>query len=753
MLRLVLWNSAETSQYEIELYEHIAVEITYQFSNVQNINQSVGDYSQTFRIPATEKNLNFFGGVIDPTVVAETSTLINNTFDIKQKIRAELSDSGVTLIRGFVQLKGVYRQKKQFHELEIILFGETIDLAKELGDNMLSDLDMSALDHTLNYSNMAYSWTGAFSLPWDGTLRYGLMDKGFNWSMNEGGVIPFTSTDGFWQSEFTPYVQVRWILDKIFETAGFTYTSDFFSDAEFDKVYLPAFNGALSPISTDYEPESLLCGVGLNGDFTPTSSATFYQLPLKVYLAGGGYDYTGNFDSVTHKYTAPYGGLYSVQFNFSSDAVANIAFNIKRNTDTVETATCATSSPVFNAIYQITLEQGDELHVTCQSYGGTVVEGDVGLSGYNTWMRILDVTEPLYGQTVGLSNNMPICKQVDFLASLQKMYNLVIIPDKSIPKKVTIEPYKDYMSTGNKKDWTNKIDFTKDVELKPTTDIQSQTYSWQNDLGGDFVNEAVSSSLNRVYGRYRVLDPENDFATGENAITTSFASYILSYIPGSAIPIHRCINDSGEVIEEPLPRLANWVGYGTTDVGNLYVKNDALNTISVGFPYFSSYSVANPDPGDEDLNYGTERAFISIDAHPANTLYWKYWAKYVKELYSNDSRLMTLFVNLTSADIHDFKFNDEIYIENSYWRILKIDNYDATSDAPTRVELIKVLSDLSLCADTPTGVKSTTGVITFNDSNTDYGSQICCEMYGYVWRPRISRCYPAGTQSTPTVNE
>ncbi len=753
MLRLVLWNSAETEQFNIDLYENIPVEVTYQFSDIQNINSSVGNYSQTFRVPATKPNLDFFGAVIMPSVVASSGTLINDNFDIKKKIRAELSDGGVTIIQGFVQVKGIYRQKKEFHELELILFGETVDLAKSLGDNMLSDLDMSSLDHSLNYTNVALSWIGSFTSPFNGDVRYGLMDKGFNWSFDIPDNIPFTDTDGLQPGEFTPFLRVRWILDKIFETAGFTYTSNFFSHADFDKVMLPAFSGSLSPVSTDFEPETILCGVLLNGDFTPTNSSSYFQLPLKVYVAGGGYDYTGNFDSTTYRYTAPYGGLYHVEFNFFTDGVAGVVFRIKRNSDTVHTVTVPSNTGyAVNSTYTITLQASDELHVTCQSYGGTVKEGDLGIAGA-TWMRILTVTEPLYGQTVGMSNNMPLCKQIDFIASLQKMYNLVIIPDKITPKNLIIEPYQDYITLGVSKDWTNKIDFTKDVEIKPTTDIQSQSYSWQNSAGGDFINEAVIQSLDRVYGRYKVLDPENDFATGENKITTSFASYILSNIPGSSYPIHRLIDSSGDAIEDPLPRIANWVGLASGSIGDISVQNDLFVTLQVGFPYMSSYSVANPNPGDEDLNFGVERPFTYIDAHPANTLYWKYWAQYVTELYSSDSRIMSLFVNLSNVDIHNFRFNDKVYIENEYWRILSIENYDATATVPTKVTLIKVLSDLPLCADIPTGYKSTSNEITFNNSNFDYGSKTCCEQYGYVWRPRVSRCYPAGTQSTPTTNE
>lgn len=748
MLKLTLWNSAETDQFNIDLYEHIPVEVTYQFSDIQNINSSVGNYSQTFRVPATKSNLDFFGAVIMPSVVASSGTLINDNFDIKKKIRAELSDGGVTIIQGFVQVKGIYRQKKEFHELELILFGETVDLAKKVGDKQLSDLDMSSLDHVLSYANISFSWLG--TLP-TGTqvIRYGLMDKGFNWSFDVPDNIPFTSTDGLFQGELTPCVQARWILDKIFSEAGYTYTSAFFSDADFDKVMLPAFNGALTPVSDTGNPEQQLAGAGLATDFTLTTS--YVTVPFSDTVTGG-FDYSGNWDNTSYLYTAPYSGIFTIRVNifFSSSADAEV----KVWHDSLQVGSITNNN---SQVFTLYLDLGDTFYCTARKFSGSSYlesQGGVGVND-SSWIRVENVTEPLSGQTVKMSANMPKCKQIDFLSTLQKMYNLVIIPDKLTPNKLLIEPFQDFIATGVNVDWTSKIDFSKDVEIKPTTDLQRKKYNWQNSEGGDFINEAVTKSLDRVYGRFQVTDTNNDFATGENKITTNFASYILSYIPGSTIPIHRLIDDSGDAIEDPLPRFCNWVGFPSPSVGSIYLRNDASSTLSVGFPYLSNYSVAEPSVTDQDLNFGSETAFIAMEAHPANTLYWKYWAQYVTELYSSDSRIMSLFVNLSNVDIHNFKFNDKVYIENEYWRILSIENYDATTTVPTKVTLIKVLSDLPLCADIPTGFDDRFNAILFNNvpAPYDYGSRACCEQYGYVWQGGLGgKCYSTSIQSTPTVS-
>ena len=751
MLRLVVWNSAETYQHTIELYDHAPVNLNYQFADVSQINKTQGSYSQTFRVPATKQNKDFFGSIDKPNV-EDTSDLIISNYSVKQKIKASLSYNTIPLMNGYVQIKAVYIQKKDFADIELIFFGDTIDLSTALREKKIADLTTTTIDHTLDYATVVFSWN---LVTLSGNIVYGFMDKGRNWTFAEGQTPPYTSTSALYLGDYTPYVRAKWLVDRIMTEAGYTYDSVLFDSVDFSKIYLPAYNGSITPRSDDNDAETQVAGVGLASDYeiTPTP----IKLPLLDSITGG-YDYANNWNNTTHEWTAPYD--CAVTFTLRTVDVSLATQNRIRgevrvdNTDIVlQTFTTETKTTTVN------INAGSTLSV----YGGTVSislfleQSDVGINS-GTWFRIDAVSEPVQGQAVDMSLNFPDIKQIDFLMGLQKMYNLVFVPDNRKPNHLIIEPYQDYISTGTKKDWTNKIDYNKDVVITPTTDIQKNVFDWENSAGQDFINLSVQESAGRVYGRHRIEDKENDFATGEAKVQTQFAPYIMSNIPSSSIAIHRCIDKEGNGVQDPKARLAYYNGMDTS-VGDVYLYNDALTIVNAGLlPNFSNYNAISPTVANNDLNFGFERAFIFLNSHPVNTQYYRYWMGFVNELYSADSRLLTAYIKLTRADIQDFEFSDRIYIKDTYYRILKISNYDATTGGVVKVDFIKILSDVPDCADLPTGQRTyapSLGAITFNGGTADYGSQACCERYGYVWVPDKSfnnpRCYPSTFAPTPTI--
>jgi len=338
-------------------------------------------------------------------------------------------------------------------------------------------------------------------------------------------------------------------------------------------------------------------------------------------------------------------------------------------------------------------------------------------------------------------------KQIDFVLGLQKMFNLVFVQDKNKPNHLLIEPFMDYVGTGTAKDWSDRVDYSKDVTLAPTTDLQSKEYKWTYKPGIDFISDAVQKSLNRVYGEYEVTDPSNDFATGEKKVETTFGQYMTSLIPGSIFPIHRSLKADGTAIQDPLPMVAYW--HGTSDnYGDWYIRDNSGSTVgpSSFFPSFSNYSEDYPTITHEDLNFGMEQPFFPINIPPWRTLYFQYWAQYVKELYSEEARIMTCIMRLSQADIAAFEFSDRIYLKDSYWRVQKL-SYDANVEGVCQVELIKELSDVAICDDTPTGFDDRYNFILFNSSTSaspDFGSQACCELYGYEW-VTIAVGVPGGT--------
>tara|TARA_R110000737_G_scaffold352781_1_gene400286 strand:- start:5014 stop:7260 length:2247 start_codon:yes stop_codon:yes gene_type:complete len=746
MLRLTLWSAAGGGQYNVDLYENVPVNLTYQFSDVTQINKAKGSYSQTFRIPATKANKRFFETLEDATLQPTTR------YSVKRKIIAELSYNTIPLMRGYIQIKKAIIQKKDFADFEIIFFGEVLTLAKALQEKDISDLDTSALNHDCTYTNVVNSWYGAGGLL-SGNVVYGVMDKGRNWTEADDGVFYNSFVDqynGIWAAELTPFIRVKWLLDKILSTGGFTYSSAFFDTANVAKMYLAAYNGSTLVRAEESSAETEVAAAGLASDFALTSS---YQTIPIVDTVTGGYDYGSNFSNTTHKWTAPYDCLVTVSTRTNPVNNQTNLYDLRTYINSALAVTTAGGGG--NTTYQRLCLAGNTVYFTAKRQGQQGVTLDALGAGRNegTWIRIDAVSEQLMGQTVLMNGNLPKIKQIDFLMGLQKMFNLVFVPDTNKPNHLIIEPLQDYVATGTQKDWTNKIDYTKDVIVQPTTDLQRNVLDWTHSAGQDFVNVAVQNSTDRVYGRMRIRDTDNDFATGEQEIKTPFSPYLLTNIPSSDITIHRAIDKDGNGVKEPKPQIAYFNG---ASANIPWYLRDAAGTeqIQTSFPYFSNYDAVNPSVTNNDLNFGYEIAFFATDAHPLNTLYYKYWMSYVNELYSETSRLLTAYVKLTKADIQDFEFSDKIYIKNAYYRVLKISNYDATTGGSVQVHMIKVMSDIKDCVDVPSGQK-TDGVIVFNGSNTDYGSQACCERYGYVWINRklgTSQCYPRAIAPQPATS-
>ena len=736
MLRLTIEGN------EIELYQNEPVNLSYQFSNLQEINAASSNFSQTFRVPLTKQNQDYFGPVNEFGLIP--------TWNPKTKAEAELTYNTIPLMRGFVQVKAIYVQKGKYADVELVFFGETANLSRDIGDGMLSDLDLSSYDHTLNATNIEASWAGNLS---SGAIRYGLPDKGQNWTSDN----LWSSTDPLEHGDFTPYFQASKLLEEILEGAGYEMDSNFFGRQS--ALYLLLNNGNRTPIGVGAaSPQSETFAIGLASNVTLFNNdgpeITDFVETSPFYDTGG--------NVASGVYTAPFRGFYTFRATITYSVASSHFITMGSIIDGTAQVSGdqgywpilvqeSGSGSITKTSHPILLDQGDTFAIGFEvSDNGHSVTftGTNQLEPGGTWLQLLEITEPLSGQTVDTAANMPVMKQIDFVSGLQKMFNLVFIPDRNNPKKLYIEPLKSYLASGTAKDWTNKIDLSKDISIVPTTDLQSRTYEWTHSNGKDLVNDLVFKNASRVYGRYRVDDPENDFASGTKEIKSPFAPHVASYIPGTQYAVHRMLVDtdqSDKRIKDPLPRLAFWNGTPIGEI-NYYKDDNSAVVTNTDYPAFSQYSGLNATIINEDLGYGPERPFHIVQANPLNTLYYKYWSPFVNQLYSSDARKLTAFFRLTRAEISTFEFSDKIYLKDTYWRILSI-SYDATSEDLVKVELLKMLSDVRDCTWLPDEINKATGEIRFENAAgvTTYnllpGNSICCTKYGYVYNPTAQRCY------------
>ena len=290
MLRLTLAGN------EIELYENEPVNLSYQFSDIQDINASSSSFSQTFRVPLTKKNQDYFGAVNEFGLIT--------TWNPKVKVEAELTYNTIPVMRGFAQVKAVYVQKGKYADVEIAVFGETANLSRDIGDGMLTDLDLSAYDHDLNATKLADSWAGNL---FSGVIKYGIPDKGQNWTSSN----IWTSTNPLEHGDFTPYFRATKLFEEIMTEAGYTYDSNFLGRT--DDIYLALYNGTLTPASNDVQGANLML-VGLQSNLTGLTAHPNYTSITSWSESTPFFDEGNSFTSGT-TFTAPYRAYYRFRIN------------------------------------------------------------------------------------------------------------------------------------------------------------------------------------------------------------------------------------------------------------------------------------------------------------------------------------------------------------------------------------------------------------------------------------------------------
>ncbi len=74
MLRLVI------NDRDVELYQNAPVNLTFQYNDIEQINNPLGSYSQAFRVPLTRINRVIFGELNVPTEV--------DGLDLRQRLNA-----------------------------------------------------------------------------------------------------------------------------------------------------------------------------------------------------------------------------------------------------------------------------------------------------------------------------------------------------------------------------------------------------------------------------------------------------------------------------------------------------------------------------------------------------------------------------------------------------------------------------------------------------------------------------------------
>jgi len=311
------------------------------------------------------------------------------------------------------------------------------------------------------------------------------------------------------------------------------------------------------------------------------------------------------------------------------------------------------------------------------------------------------------GNTIDMFRAIPKkIKQKDFFMSIVKMFNLYVEPDQDNPSQLNIEPRNAfYNNTIN--DWTHKLDNSKEVVYLPMGELDSKIYKYTYSEDKDYYNKLYFETWNEVYGE-REFEINNDFLTNTHETKIIFAptpSVGQNYNDKILPTIKKVDSNNLEVRTESKIRILYYKGLIPTIYNWTHISTLVSDIVNSTYPYASHYD--DPHSPTVDINFGLTKEIYYDNQYGAitfsnNNLYNAYHRDFIEEITDVNSKIVRGYFNLTPNDISALSFKELYYFNKAYFRLNKIENYNAGN--LTMCEFLLLENVNAFTASTATGI-------------------------------------------------
>ena len=291
------------------------------------------------------------------------------------------------------------------------------------------------------------------------------------------------------------------------------------------------------------------------------------------------------------------------------------------------------------------------------------------------------------GGTIDVNDYVPQkIKQSDFIKGIFNMYNIYAEVDKSQPNTLNLIHRDDYYDAGKEVDWTLKLAKDREQSLSFLPELTSKKVILTYAPDTDSPNATYTTATNQIYGQAEVVF-DNEYVKDVTTQAVLFGPTPIIRTPfGAYVPMI-----AGQAPKTNLRILYD----GTTRSCSPYHIYDYGTTGMTGvtsYPYVGHFD--DPLNPTWDLNFST-CAFYYYQplSLTDNNLYNRYWRRTMGQI--NNGKMLTAFFNLKESDIQPLELNDKIRIDNSWWNINKVIDYNANGNELTQVELISIDNEVN----------------------------------------------------------
>lgn len=815
--------TVENENIFLDLYRNEPVLLSLSFAELQDITKKNSNFSKAFSLPGSKKNNQVFNFFYDLNAIP-------TTFNPNNKFNATLMWDGYEIMVGSIRLNGVTIADGEII-YQVTFYNQVGDLMSNIGDKFLFDLDLSYLSHPYSpgvvlQSNIdpdLFVLTGTSNYSYqDGRTMWGLYNIGYEYISantinsqvtplvqftqieNNGGILSYNPTPGNFDYSgtpvndiyFKPAIQVKELYESIVREAGYIVESDFFNTSYFKRFYMPLKFVDETIYSRNAIPP---CYTFINTGLTISPSpATFVDPQLNLQCNTLGFTNTPTSFNISSAYT----GTYTFRFTFELEPTLPFCDGA---TDPYVFFGFSDGIAPAITLYNQTICDGTKSTVSFDQVFNISGSSDLSFFFYGDNININSFTFQITNGPRFIPNGAMIdyniefpendYKQIDFITSVNKYFNMIVVPNPDDPLKLIIEPIIDYIGKGEVLDWTTKIDFKQPQNLFPTSSLINGTLEYEFKLDQDYANRDFQSQANRIFGtdKIKLNLPYKDQTTKFDYIFSSPIDITLnnSYVPiitMNSMSKLKQVDISGQTQQtfvpfKILPKLTfrgltlpvdnygfvggtgqtfsttctsgvtinvtnpGWVKWDDCD-GNQnyqYFNNGSRvvpgclnpNSVRVGFPFadlpvFTLTSTGSPcnvlanvsiyqywwmDDVQMDrftnnnrfttypfnytgfshyINYrGEDQSNVTPAefSFQAEDLYDIYYKPYVDDLISEENKIYAAKIYLLPSDIERLRWNEKILINNTYFRINRISNFNALEPAICDIELVKLTKD------------------------------------------------------------
>lgn len=625
------------------------IKINRKVKDYRDIENIFSDYSESFTVPALPNN-RIFKHYYDADV--------ENGFDARVKQPAEIYVDQELFKRGSIQLKSVKIKKNAIENYTIQFFTELTQLIDTFGEDELSDLDWSEYLYDYTYANVK---TGLQSGLFFNRIIYPLISykRRFLYNTAVQGLDPEFNTDialgdstelgeGIDWRELKPAIQATTIFGKIAENYGLTFTGDIFQSFRFTRIYMNLVNGdkrqsetsttiveennVVIPYTTDFNLEFVL-------QITPETGFENTEYGIRLFIDG----------QLLYDSGLTLSGTTNLVENFIRPQTTSTSFSIDIYTDTNFT---------FDFISDVNIDDG--------------IFGNPTQEFSNTGNDIVIISQ------VDLSNSFQEFKVKDFIKAFVKAFNLVVIPLDATT--IFFQSLNDWYFDGKIID-IGEYANVYDLEVSPGELISGLDMKYEKTE--TFLSAVFAENNNRTFGEIDIdfRDENGKVLNGQRlSVTLPFEKPIFENIGG--LTYGYFVNRDQEEFNA-----FHSIFYAPVVASSPEIFLKESNGTSESL---TTYRQPRTSFSFQDLALNFE---IEIDEFwqvaNTDTLYTRYYAEYVNDVFSPKRRNYKLEAKLPLHILKRINLNDRLLINNHRY---VINSYQA--DLRTREVKFDLFNDI-----------------------------------------------------------